>query len=126
VLSDHSIIAFVPSTDLGRSRRFYETVLELPVVSDDGFAVVVTASGGSIRITNVGHNHTVQPFTVLGWEVDDLAREIDQLVARGVQFLNVPDLAQDDRAVWTAPDGTRVAWFKDPDGNTISLDHHPT
>jgi predicted enzyme related to lactoylglutathione lyase len=125
MLSDQSVIAFVPSTDLGRSRRFYETVLELPVVSEDGFAVVVTASSGTIRITNVGHNLTVQPFTVIGWEVDDLDQEVDLLVERGVQFLTVPNLPQDERAVWTAPDGTRVAWFKDPDGNTLSLDHHP-
>jgi predicted enzyme related to lactoylglutathione lyase len=121
VLSDQSVVAFVPSTDLGRSHRFYETVLRLPVVSEDGFAVVVTAGAATIRITNVGHILTVQPFTVLGWEVDDLDREIDQLVERGVEFLRVSDLAQDQRAVWTAPDGARVAWFKDPDGNALSI-----
>ena len=126
VLSENSVIAFVPSTDLDRSRRFYETVLGLPVVSEDGFAVVVTTRNATLRITNVGHNLTAQPFTVLGWEVDDLDQEVDQLVERGVQFLKVPNLPQDERAVWTAPDGTRVAWFKDPDGNTLSLDHHPT
>ena len=125
VLSDQSLVAFIPSTDLGRSRRFYESVLGLPVISEDGFAVVVATRTGTIRITNVGNDLAVQPFTVLGWDVDDLNREVDVLLERGVQFLKVPDLPQDERAVWTAPDGTGVAWFKDPDGNTLSLHDRP-
>ena len=125
MLSDRSVVAFVPSTDLARSRRFYEAVLDMRVVSEDAFAVVVAAGAGTIRITNVGPDLRVQPFTVLGWEVDDLDREVDRLVARGVEFVMVPGLPQDERAVWTAPDGTRVAWFRDPDGNTLSLADHP-
>lgn len=124
MLSDHTVVAFVPSTDLGRSRRFYEAVLGLAVAADDGLAIVVDGRSVTIRITNVGPNLGVQPFTVLGWRVDDLDHEVDQLVERGVQFLKVPGLVQDERAVWTAPDGSRVAWFKDPDGNTLSLEHH--
>ena len=65
---------------------------------------VDTAGAATIRISNVGHHLTVQPFTVLGWEVDDLDREVDKLVERGVQFLKVPDLAQNERAIWTAPE----------------------
>jgi catechol 2,3-dioxygenase-like lactoylglutathione lyase family enzyme len=125
VISEQPIVAFVPSTDLGRSRRFYETVLGLPVVSEDDFAVVVGTAAGTLRITNVGPHLAAQPFTVLGWQVADLDREVDLLVEHGVQFLEVPGLPQDERAVWTAPDGARVAWFKDPDGNTLSLAHHP-
>jgi len=125
MLSDRPVVAFVPSTDLARSRRFYEAVLDLRVVSEDGFAVVVAAGAGTIRITNVGRDLRVQPFTVLGWEVDDIEQEVDRLVKRGVEFLTVPGLPQDERAVWTAPDGTRIAWFKDPDGNTLSLGDHP-
>jgi catechol 2,3-dioxygenase-like lactoylglutathione lyase family enzyme len=125
MLSDRPVVAFVPSTDLARSRRFYEAVLDLRVVSEDGFAVVVAAGAGTIRITNVGRDLRVQPFTVLGWEVDDIDQVVDRLVKRGVEFLTVPGLPQDERAVWTAPDGTRIAWFKDPDGNTLSLGDHP-
>jgi catechol 2,3-dioxygenase-like lactoylglutathione lyase family enzyme len=63
----------------------------------------------------------VQPFTVLGWPVADVHAEIAELTAGGVSFLRVPGVEQDEAGVWVAPDGTKVAWFKDPDGNTLSL-----
>ena len=66
----------------------------------------------------------VQPFTVLGWEVGDIQAEIADLVKRGVGFMRVATVEQDEAGVWAAPDGTRVAWFKDPDGNTLSLSQH--
>jgi catechol 2,3-dioxygenase-like lactoylglutathione lyase family enzyme len=121
MLASARAVAFVPSTDLGRSRTFYESVLGLPVVSADGFAVVVDGPGGLIRITDVGSALRVQPFTVLGWQVEDIAAEADELAARGVEFVRYPGLDHDDRGVWTAPGGARVAWFHDPDGNTLSL-----
>ena len=117
-------VAFVPSTDLERSREFYEQVLGLSVAHADDFAVVVQAAGTTIRVTNVGSDLHVQPFTVLGWEVDDIHAEIANLVQRGVTFLRVDGLEQDAAGVWTPPGGDQVAWFKDPDGNTLSLGHH--
>ena len=115
----------MPSTDLDRSRRFYEGVLGFPVVEQDSFAVVLDGGRLTIRVTNVGHEFTVQPFTVLGWEVDDIRAEIAGLVERGVAFLRVGAVDQDDAGVWTAPNGTYVVWFHDPDGNTLSLSQHP-
>jgi catechol 2,3-dioxygenase-like lactoylglutathione lyase family enzyme len=122
MLASARVVAFVPSTDLGRSRSFYESVLGLPVVSADGFAVVVDGPGGHIRITHVGSALRTQQFTILGWEVPDIAAEVDALAARGVEFDRYPGMNQDDRGVWTAPGGAQVAWFHDPDGNTLSLD----
>jgi catechol 2,3-dioxygenase-like lactoylglutathione lyase family enzyme len=125
VLSRAEPVAFVPSTDLGRSRSFYEGVLGLPVVQADDFAVVLRCGvGGTIRITNVGRALHVQPFTVLGWDVEDLHDEIAALTVKGVEFLRVPSIEQDDAGVWTTGDGSQVAWFQDPDGNTLSLAHH--
>jgi catechol 2,3-dioxygenase-like lactoylglutathione lyase family enzyme len=124
VLSSAQAIAFVPSTDLARSRAFYEGVLGLPVVGADSFAVVLQAGSVTVRVTNVGASLHVQPFTVLGWEVADVPATIRSLVDRGVTFLRVDGLDQDEDGIWTTPDGTQVAWFRDPDGNTLSLDHH--
>jgi hypothetical protein len=78
----------------------------------------------TIRVTNVGTSFRVQPFTVLGWEVADIRATIKSLMDRGVRFLRVDGLDQDEAGVWTAPGGAQVAWFKDPDRNTLSL-HRP-
>jgi catechol 2,3-dioxygenase-like lactoylglutathione lyase family enzyme len=118
------LVAFVPSADLDRARRFYEDVLGLRVTDANGFAVVAEANGVTVRITNVGEGLRVQPFTVLGWDVVDMHGEIARLVDRGVEFLRVDGIDQDDDGVWTTPDGSQVAWFKDPDGNTLSLSRH--
>lgn len=123
MLTSAQPVAFVPSTDLDRSRAFYETVLGLPVTHQDGFAVVVRSGPLTVRITNVGPTLNPAPFTVLGWRVDDVHEHIAELAARGVEFLRPDGLDQDEAGVWTAPDGTQVAWFHDPDGNTLSLDH---
>lgn len=125
MLASARVVAFVPSTDLPRSRTFYESTLGLPVIAADTFAVVVDGHGGHIRITHVGSALRPQQFTVLGWEVPDIAAEVDALTAKGVDFLRYPGMDQDTRGVWTAPGGAQVAWFHDPDGNTLSLDQQP-
>jgi len=125
MLSLATPVGFVPSSDLDRSRRFYEEVLGLPVIEADSFAVVFQAAGIVVRLTYVGDQLRPQPFTVFGWEVSDLRAEIADLVGKGVEFLRVDGLEQDETGVWTAPNGALIAWFKDGDGNTLSLSRHP-
>jgi catechol 2,3-dioxygenase-like lactoylglutathione lyase family enzyme len=125
MLSLATPVGFVPSSDLDRSRRFYEEVLGLPVIEADTFAVVFQAAGIVVRLTYVGDQLRPQPFTVFGWEVSDLRAEIADLVGKGVEFLRVDGLEQDETGVWTAPNGALIAWFKDRDGNTLSLSRHP-
>jgi catechol 2,3-dioxygenase-like lactoylglutathione lyase family enzyme len=124
VLAAAQTVAFVPSTDLDRSRRFYEGILDFPVAEQNGFAVVLDAGPLTIRVTNVGQELHVQPFTVLGWKVGDIQAEMTSLAERGVEFLRVDTVEQDEAGVWTAPDGSQIAWFKDPDGNTLSVSAH--
>ena len=119
-LSGADLVAFVATTDTARARAFYEGVLGLTVIDDDGFACVVDAHGTTVRITAVPDRAPAQ-YTVLGWKVDDLDSTVDGLVARGVEFLRFDGMEQDDRGVWAAPGGARIAWFADPDGNTLSL-----
>ena len=113
-------VVFVATTDGDRAREFYEGVLGLALVEDQGFALVFDLAGTPLRVTRV-ESFTPQPFTVLGWEVDDLEGAMRGLVDRGVTFERFDGLDQDDVGVWTSPAGTRVAWFRDPDGNTIGL-----
>jgi catechol 2,3-dioxygenase-like lactoylglutathione lyase family enzyme len=120
MLGESPLVAFVATKDGARARQFYGETLGLKVISDDPYALVVDARGTSLRVQKVG---TLRPqsFTVLGWHVSDLAATIDGLAKRGVAFERFEGMNQDERGIWTAPSGARVAWFKDPDGNTLSL-----
>ena len=124
MLSNHKIVALVPITDGERAKNFYVEKLGLKFLSDDGFAIVLDANGNKLRLTKM-REVKPQAFTVLGWEVSDIAAAVQQLQSNGVVFERFGDfMKQDDLGVWTAPDGTKVAWFKDPDGNILSVSEH--
>ena len=116
MLGSAAVMALVPSTDLTRARRFYEGTLGLHVVGVDSYALVLNG----IRVALVPE-FTPQPFTVLGWTVPDLRGTLAGLTGRGVAFLRFDGMEQDADGVWTTPNGDLVAWFHDPDGNTLSL-----
>ncbi len=120
VLGDAPFIGFVPVTDLARARAFYVDRLGLRVVDESPLALVLLVGGATLRLAVVDDLRPAA-FTVAGWTVDDIERTIDGLVASGVEFRRYPGMDQDERAAWTAPSGDRVAWFGDPDGNTLSL-----
>jgi catechol 2,3-dioxygenase-like lactoylglutathione lyase family enzyme len=124
MLEAGGVVAFVATVDLERARGFYGEVLGLPVVQTTPHAVVLRDGGTTVRVTLVAE-HVRVPYTVLGWEVADIAAEIGELAGRGVEFTRYPGMDQDELGVWTAPDGTGVAWFLDPDGNNLSLSQHP-
>jgi catechol 2,3-dioxygenase-like lactoylglutathione lyase family enzyme len=119
-LGGASPIALVATTDPARARAFYEQTLGLRFVADEDFALVFDCGGVPLRIARM-ESFTPQPFTVLGWRVDDIVAAVETLSGRGVTFERYPGLEQDLLGVWTSPSGARVAWFKDPDGNTLSL-----
>jgi catechol 2,3-dioxygenase-like lactoylglutathione lyase family enzyme len=120
MLSKHPIVAFVATNNAAAARGFYENTLGLTVLSEDDYAVVCDAHGTTLRIQKVG---ALQPqsFTVLGWEVPNLPAIVEELGKRGVRFERFEGMDQDAQGIWTAPSGARVVWFKDPDGNTLSL-----
>jgi predicted enzyme related to lactoylglutathione lyase len=96
-----------------------------PIVEESPFALVADAGGTMQRLTAVERT-VAAPYTVLGWDVADIASMMDQLSARGVQFTRYQGIGQDDRGVWTAPGGAKIAWFLDPDGNNLSLTQFET
>jgi len=123
MLGTARIVAFAPVTDVDRARAFYIGVLGLRMVEDTPFALVCDAGGTILRITPVGEL-SPQPFTVLGWAVDDIVATSLALVDAGVELLRFEGMDQDELGVWTTPGGERIAWFNDPDGNVLSLSQH--
>lgn len=124
MLTRADLVAFAPSTDLDRSRTFYQRVLGLFLRSEDDFACVFDAHGTTLRVTRVPAL-TPAPFTILGWVVPDIAQTIAGLRAQQVEFLRFPGMDQAADGVWTAPSGAKVAWFHDPEGNVLSLTQDP-
>ena len=122
MLRDANLVAFVPTTNPKKSRTFYETALGLHFVSDDAFALVFDSNGVTIRIANVsGVPHKPAAFTILGWTVPDIAVAVRKLGTKGVLFERYEGMEQDALGVWSSPSGARIAWFKDPDGNVLSI-----
>jgi catechol 2,3-dioxygenase-like lactoylglutathione lyase family enzyme len=123
MLGSTNIVAFVPTKDSEKARAFYEGVLGLRFVKDDGFAVVLDANGIMIRVAKVPQ-FTPAPFTILGWQVKDIEKVVQGLQKNGVRCEIFGFFKQDELGIWTAPTGDKVAWFKDPDGNILSVSEH--
>jgi catechol 2,3-dioxygenase-like lactoylglutathione lyase family enzyme len=120
VLGKTNLCAFVATAKAAEAKQFYENVLGLKLTEDSPFALVFEANGTMLRVQKV-KEFTPHPFTALGWNVKDIGAEMTALEKKGVTFTRIGFPGQDTRGIWTAPDGTKVAWFKDPDGNTLSL-----
>ena len=119
-LGSQTIMAFAATQDPAKAKIFYRDVLGLPLTAEDGFALAFDANGIMLRVTTV-EKVAVAPYTVLGWQVADIAAVVAALKKRGVKFERYPGLEQDELGIWTAPGGAQIAWFKDPDKNTLSV-----
>ncbi len=124
MLGTTNIVAFVPTRDTEKARAFYEGVLGLRFVKDDGFAMVLDANGIMIRAAKVGKDFVPAQFTILGWQVSQIENLVRDLQEKGVRFEIFGFFKQDELGIWTAPTGDKVAWFKDPDGNILSVSEH--
>jgi catechol 2,3-dioxygenase-like lactoylglutathione lyase family enzyme len=124
-LGGQRIIAFVATRDPARAKEFYRDTLGLELAAEQlPFALVFDAHGIMLRVTVVKELISA-PYTVLGWRVGNIAEAARKLRAAGVHFERYPGIPQDEQAIWTSPDGAKVAWFKDPDGNTLSITEFP-
>ena len=120
MLSDKKLRAFVATTKPNKAKLFYKEVLGLKLLSEDDYASEFDANGTLLRVTTV-QDLKPQQFTVLGWGVEDIRSAVQLLNSKNVFCEKYDFFEQDDLGVWTASNGSKIAWFKDPDGNIISL-----
>ncbi|MGA3187735.1 MAG: VOC family protein [Bryobacteraceae bacterium] len=111
------------TTNADRARAFFRDTLGLRLVSEDGFALVFDSGGAPLRIS-LAQEVIPAKYTVLGWDVKDIRATVTALKKAGVIFEIFGFFKQDELGIWTAPNGDQVAWFKDPDGNVLSVSHH--
>lgn len=117
------LVGFAITTRPEEARKFYAEKLGFRFIKDDGFALVFDANGSLLRVSKM-QRFTPAQHTVLGWEVDDIEDVVQHLNRLGVVFERYPGMPQDANAICTFEGGDRVAWFKDPDGNVLSLSQH--
>jgi catechol 2,3-dioxygenase-like lactoylglutathione lyase family enzyme len=124
MLENTPIVGFIPTLDFDKARGFYVDTLGLRFVENDGFAMVLDANGTMIRVAKVQPDFKPAMFTILGWKVSDIENVVSAMTAKGVFFERFSFFEQDPLGIWSAPGGSKVAWFKDPDGNTLSVSQH--
>jgi len=125
MLASGKMVGFVPTRDYDKAREFYENLLGFEFVSLDQYALVMNAGGHTVRITKVANFAPLQG-TILGWEVQDVKAVATWLANRGVTLEKYPFAQDQQLGIWTTPTGHKVAWFKDPDGNILSISQHPS
>ena len=113
-------MGFLPTKDAGHSRGFVEQKLGLRFVAEDPYALVLESNGTTIRIAKV-KDFQPAPYTVLGWQVENIHSVVTALTERGIKFERYPFIQDQELGIWISPDGAKVAWFKDPDGKVLSL-----
>jgi predicted enzyme related to lactoylglutathione lyase len=120
MLAHCDIIAFIATAQPEQAKMFYGEVLGLRLMEDTPFALVFDANGTMLRIQKV-ETLTKAGYTALGWQVGDIQEAGEMLLKRGIHFDRYPGLPQDEQGIWTTPEGNKIAWFTDPEGNTLSL-----
>jgi predicted enzyme related to lactoylglutathione lyase len=120
MLANKELKAFVPTVKPAEAKKFYNDILGLTLLSEDNYALEFNANGTLLRVSIVPEL-TPYPFTVLGWNIEDISSVIKSLNEKGITFEKYGFLQQDNLGIWTSPNGSKVAWFKDPDGNVLSL-----
>ena len=123
MISGSKVIGFIPIQNAERALSFYRDVLGLQFVSDDSFAIVMESNGTMIRLVRM-EKFTPAPYTILGWQVQDIEHAVKELADKGLLFQRYSSLQQNKDGIWTAPGDAKVAWFHDPDGNILSLSQH--
>ncbi len=124
MLKEPRITAFLPTVKPERSKQFYMNTLGLKLVSEDIYALEFEGRGAFLRITVV-EKFIPHSFTVLGLKIENIVSQVKTLIKKGVMLERYKYFEQDELGIWVAPSKAKIAWFKDPDGNIISLTEYP-
>ncbi len=119
-LRNQNTISFLATANARESRTFYEKQIGLYFIEETDFALVFSVANSQLRIQKVS-SISPAPYTAMGWQVDDIEKTVAALVGKGVILEHFDALEQDTHGIWISPTGAKIAWFKDPDGNTLSL-----
>ena len=120
MLADKELKAFVPTVKPDAAKSFYRDILGLKLLSEDNYALEFNSNGTLLRVIIV-QELKPQLFTILGWNVEDISSAVKSLNLKGIICEKYDFMQQDSLGIWTSPNGSKVAWFKDPDGNVLSL-----
>ena len=125
MLQGSPIIAFIASTDWDAAKAFYGNTLGLGLSAEEPPHTLVFQAGETMLRVSLVQEMEPATYTVLGWRVAEIDSVVDHLASSGARFERYPHLPQDERGIWTASDNTKVAWFRDPSGNILSLTEFP-
>jgi catechol 2,3-dioxygenase-like lactoylglutathione lyase family enzyme len=124
-LAKSDIVGFIPISNVSAAKEFYGGTLGLTLLSEElPFGLVFDANGIMLRLA-ITPEHAPSRGTVLGWRVPDITAAVEGLAQAGIRFERYDFLTQDEAGIWTTPTNARVAWFRDPDGNLLSVSEHP-
>jgi len=120
MLANARLQTIIWTADRARADGFYGEVLGLARRGESHGASVYDVGGAELRVSPVPSTEP-SPHTVLGFAVADIDVIAAALSARHVPTERFPNFNHDERGVWRAPDGAQVLWFRDPDGNLLSV-----
>jgi catechol 2,3-dioxygenase-like lactoylglutathione lyase family enzyme len=118
-----TMVGFLVTTNSEAARRFFTDVLGFRLLTDDSYALAFDAQGAMLRVGKA-EKFTPAQGTVLGWEVANIDSTVSELAGKGVSFERYPHMKADEQGIFTFPNGDKVAWFKDPEGNVLSISQH--
>src|SRR5215210_8467085 len=128
-LSEYKVAAAVAVSDMDRAREFYEEKLGLLVGIDSADNLQYRCAEGTVIHVYLSPEHAGKSTaTLAGWGVDDAERIVEELTSRGVTFeqYDQPPIETDEKGIATFEGGAKVAYFRDPDGNTLSIAQGPS
>jgi catechol 2,3-dioxygenase-like lactoylglutathione lyase family enzyme len=127
-LSKYKVGAGLAVSDMNRAREFYEGKLGLSVGIDSADNVQYRCAEGTVMHVYLSPEHAGKSTaTLAGWGVEDVEEVVDELTSKGVVFERHDEgpIITDAKGIATFEGDAKVAYFKDPDGNTLSIAQAP-